>query len=146
MQNSSALAYRGLDPDLPSIAALAAAEVDDLIHCRQSAVSNLQRLAQVLTNSFETPAELGGAKRFLDPISANVVASTLRDARQTPMSSYDELAKVSLQLAEQMRRTATATTVDILPQLKQFCLGLSKYALASKEGLDSMVNAPDYRR
>jgi hypothetical protein len=146
MPNSEAIAYRGLDPDLPTIAALAAAEVDELIHHRQSEVHNLERLAHFLTSSFESRRDPGGVKRFLDPISADVVASTLRDARQLPMSSYTELAQVSLQLAEQMRSAANAHTDDLLPQLKSFCLALSRYALASKEGLSSIGNAPAYKR
>jgi hypothetical protein len=146
MPNSEPVAHRGLDPDLPTIAALAAAEVDELIHHRESEVHNLQRLAHFLTTSFENQRGHGGARRFLDPVSADVVASTLRDARQLPMSSYTELAQVSLQLAEQMRSAANAHADDLLPQLKRFCLALSRYALASKEGISSIGNAPDYKR
>jgi hypothetical protein len=146
MSSLHAVAYHGLDPDLPSIAALAAAEVDELIQHRGSEVSNLQRLAQVLTTSFESSTAQGSARRLLDPISADVVASTFRDARQASMSSYAELAHVSLELAEQMRIAANSHANELLPQLKKFCLALSKYALASKEGLESTMNTPDYKR
>jgi hypothetical protein len=146
MSSSHAVAYHGLDPDLPSIAALAAAEVDELIQHRGSEVSNLQRLAQVLTTSFESSTVHGTTRRLLDPISADVVASTFRDARQASMSSYDELAHVSLELAEQMRIAANSLSNELLTQLKKFCLALSKYALASKEGIETSMNTPDYKR
>jgi hypothetical protein len=146
MPSSNTVAYHGLDPDLPSIAALAAADVDGLIQFRGSQVNNLERLAQVLTTSFENCSGQGSARRLLDPISTDVVASTFRDARQASMSSYDELAHVSLELADEMRRAADAPGNDLLLQLKEFCLALSKYALASKEGFDSTMNGPDYKR
>jgi hypothetical protein len=146
MPSSNAVAYHGLDPDLPSIAALAAADVDELIQHRESPANNLHRLAQVLTTSFESSTVQGSTRSLLDPISADVVASTFRDARQASMSSYDELAQVSLELAEQMRRATNSPSGDLLPQLKKFCLALSKYALASKEGFESTMNTPDYKR
>ena len=72
--------FRGLDPDLPSIAALAAAEVDGLIRRQQSDLQNLGRLAEVLTTTFATAEHSGGARHLLDPVSANVFASARRDA------------------------------------------------------------------
>src|SRR4051794_20677005 len=106
MKMANAIAYRGLDPDLPSIAALAAAEVDELINQRHSEIENLKRLADVLQTSFDSSNMQAGAKRFLDPISTNVFVNSLRDARQAKLSSYDELAQASLELASQMEKAA----------------------------------------
>lgn len=138
--------FRGLDPDLPSIAALAAAEVDGLIRRQQSDLVNLGRLAQLLTASFERPSSSAGVKYLLDPVSANVFASTWRDARSTSISSYDDLANASLELAEQMRKAANTSSDPVLTHLKRFCLALSRYALASAESLDTALNVPDYKR
>lgn len=143
--STTAAEFRGLDPDLPSIAALAAAEVDGLIRHQPSGFDNLGRVAQLLTSLFERPPHGGGAMRLLDPISASVFASTWRDARAA-INSYDELASASLDLAEQMKR-AQGSGIDIpLPMLKRFCLALSRYALASAEGLDTVTNMPEYKR
>jgi hypothetical protein len=142
----AALQFRGLDPDLPSIAALAAAEVDGLLRHEPSQLQNLGRLAQLLTASFDQAAPGGGQRHLLDPVSANVFASSWRDARATSLSSYDELAKASLELAEQMKQASDKAGDAHLGLLKRFCLALSRYALASAESLDTVSNGPDYKR
>jgi hypothetical protein len=138
--------FRGLDSDLPSIAALAAAEVDGLIRRQQSNLQNLGRLAEVLTTSFATVGHSGGARHLLDPVSVNVFASARRDALSSAVSSYDELADASLQLAEQMKRASERVDDVVLAQLKRFCLALSRYALANSDGFEAGSKAPDYKR
>jgi hypothetical protein len=139
--------FRGLDPDLPSIAALAAAEVDGLIRRQQSDLQNLGRLAEVLTTTFATAEHSGGARHLLDPVSANVFASARRDALASAVSSYDELAHASLELAEQMKgASARVDDDDVLARLKRFCLALSRHALANSDGFDALSKTPDYKR
>ena len=143
---SSAPQFRGLDPDLPSIAALAAAEVDGLIRHEHSELRNLSRLAQVLTSSFQESAGGSGARFLLDPVSTNVFAATWRDANSASLNSYDELAKASLELADQMKGASGGMEDPVLTHLKRFCLALSRYALANAEGFDGALNAPEYKR
>jgi len=138
--------FRSLDPDLPSIAALAAAEVDGLIRRRQSDLQHLGRLAELLTTTFATPERSGGARHLLDPVSANVFASARRDALASSVSSYDELAHASLELAEQMKGASARIDEEVLAQLKRFCLALSRHALASSDGFDVVSKTPDYKR
>jgi hypothetical protein len=138
--------YRGLDPELPSIAALAAAEVDELLHERPTQVSHLRKLSRLLANSFELNPLERGPRHFLDPISTNVVVSTLRDASSTRLSSYDELAKVSLELANQMKDASSAANRHLLIDLKRFCLALSKHALASSGTSDQTASISDHKR
>jgi hypothetical protein len=138
--------FRALDPDLPSIAALAAAEVDDLIHHRQSAVNNLKKLSALLAKSFERGEGQVGSKYFLDPNSVNVVVSTLRDAHAGGLSSYDELAETSLRLAGQMRAATNIVEEPLLANLKRFCLALSKHSLASMAGNHDASTASEYKR
>jgi hypothetical protein len=137
--------FRGLDPDLPSIAALAAAEVDGLIRRQQSDLQNLGRLATVLTTTFAESGHSSGSRHLLDPVSANVFASARREALASSVSSYDELANASLELAEQMKRASERVDDAVLAQLKRFCLALSRYALANVDGFD-VSKAPDYKR
>ena len=138
--------FRGLDPDLPSIAALAAAEVDGLIRRQQSDLQHLGRLAEVLTTTFANAERSEGARHLLDPVSANVFASARRDALASAVSSYDELAHASLELAEQMKGASARVDDAVLTQLKRFCLALSRYALASSDGFDTVSKTPDYKR
>jgi hypothetical protein len=146
MTNPSNAEYRGLDPELPSIAALAAAEVDELLHERPSPVSHLQKLSRLLANSFAVQPLEFGPRHFLDPISTNIVASTLRDANSTRLSSYDELAKASLELADQMKDASPAASRQRLIDLKRFCLALSKHALASSGTSDQATSISDHKR
>lgn len=147
MPSLHAAEYRGLDPELPTIAAFAAAEVDELLRDRASPVNYLQRLSQLLATSFERRPGDCGPRHFLDPISANVVASTLRDASSaTGLSSYDELARASLQLAGQMKAASPTANRQLLIDLKRFCLALSKHALASSGMSHQTTSISDYKR
>lgn len=146
MQNAQVAEFYGLDPDLPSIAALAAAEVDEVIHKRSTAFENLKRLAQLLSTSFDRTNRQQGSKRLLDPVSMNVVVSTLRDAHASKLSSYDELADASLQLANQMKEVTENDNEPLLVDLKRFCLALSKYSLASKESISTSSSVSRYKR
>ena len=139
--------FTSLDPDLPSIAALAAAEIDDVLRDRHSGLGNVSRLAEVLRASFsESSQSTSGARKLLDPISAGVFTRTFRDAQQSNMNSYEELAKVSLALAEQLKTAADIVDSSLLEGIKSFCLALSKYALASKERIASLPTSSDHKR
>lgn len=146
MNNATSTAYRSLDPDLPSIAALAAAEVDALIQKRPSQSENLRKLADLLTVSFGDFKQQGQVRRMLDPVSTTVFANTFRDASHAQVNTYDELATSSLDLAKKMSGAVNMSAEDLLGQLKQFCLALSRYSLASKESTGSITKAPDYKR
>jgi hypothetical protein len=146
MQDAEVAEFYKLDPDLPSIAALAAAEVDEVIHKRNTAFENLSRLAKLLSTSFDGTNRQPGSKRLLDPVSINVVVSTLREAHASKLSSYDELADASLKLANQMKDITEINNEPLLTELKRFCLALSKYSLASKESIYTSSSISKYKR
>src|SRR5262245_21456783 len=100
MANAFPTEFRGLDPNLPTIAALAAAEIDDLIGNRAQDFSNVSLLADLLRKSFQPSQQLGGStKQLLDPVSTDVFTRTLRQAGNQTLASFDDLAKASLELA-----------------------------------------------
>lgn len=146
MADLHASEYRRLDPDLPSIAALAAAEVDGLLNHRASSVSNLKRLSQLLATSFATQADSYSVRRFLDPIGVSVVVSTLRESECARTDSYDKLAEASLRLANQMDHATDDGSEQFLTTLKRFCIALSKHALASNSTAHIPSSLSEYKR
>lgn len=139
--------FRGLDPNLPTIAALAAAEIDDLISNRAQQIENVSLLANLLRTSFQATSQVGGgAKQLLDPVGTDVFARSLRYSSNQNLASLDDLAKLSLDLATKMTSVADHKDASLLEELKKFCIVLSRYALSSKERLDDFPAYPKYKR
>jgi hypothetical protein len=139
--------FASLDPDLPSIAARAAVEVDAIINAKNVGAVNLARLADVMTRAFGgESATTGAAARFLDPIETDVMYRTFQDARPRDLNSYDALRAASLDLAKRLRETTSPGTPPALEDLKRFCLALSKHALATTYSRDESVGARTHKR
>lgn len=139
--------FASLDPDLPSIAARAAVEVDALLASKNVGHKNLARLADVMVTAFgqESPTA-NNTKRFLDPIATDVMLRTLHDARPAELTTYDALRTASLDLAERLRQTDSVTSNDALRDLKTFCLALSRHALATSYHRNESSGANAYKR
>lgn len=148
MINSFPAEFRELDPNLPTIAALAAAEIDDLLSNRAPHLDNVSAVAHLLRASFQTSQQHpeNGIKQLLDPVSADVFTRTLRDANNTNLRSFEDLAKASLELASNMTAVGGHADRGLLTELKNFCLALSRYALSSKEHMDDFPIYPEYTR
>lgn len=138
--------FASLDPELSSIAARAAVEVDALIHLRDVGSANLARLADAMTSAFGEAPPQAGPVRFLDPVATELMLRTLQDARPTNLNSYEALRAASLELARHLRATSPANNKETLEDLKRFCLALSKHALATSYSRDESQGAKIHRR
>lgn len=142
MAQLSSQSFASLDPDLASIAARAAVEVDALIKMRGVGQTYLARLADVMTEAFgEEPALAGGACRFLDPIDTDVMFRTLREARPRELTSYDALRTASLELAQRLREPNAIASQPGLDDLRRFCVALSKHALVTSHRRDEPMGS-----
>jgi hypothetical protein len=138
--------FQSLDPDLPSIAALAAAEIDALIRRQQTSIENVGRLAVVLSQWFGQSGKPMEARRLLDPVSTTMFAKTIMDSHKTSFQSYNDLADITSNLAQQMNHIAEVESDSLLSTMKDFCLALSRYALASKGRIDNITPNPTFQR
>ena len=144
--------YGDLDSELPSVAALAAAEIDDLTRGETSDLKNLKMLSEILSTTFESSeGEYNGTFQLLDPVGTSIITQSIADFQGVRLHTYDELKKASAALVQEMKKIERKNTelVDrnaILLRLKEFCLSLSRYALASKDKIDSFWGTPEYQR
>lgn len=131
--------YIAFDSDLPSVAAMAAAEVDDLLRGEGGELPYLERLAEVIGRTVVngiSPSQV--AFRLIDPVSIDVMSKSVTDFKGAPLQSIDELAQVIYDLTNeiakvQKRDETLLQRKSFLTQLKLFCISLSRHALASKD-------------
>lgn len=147
MNQVAAQPFASLDPDLPSIAARAALEVDALIRSKDLGHTNLTRLADVMTSAFGgEPSNVGAATRFLDPVATDVMFRTWQDASPARLTSYDSLRSASLDLVKALRDTGSPHESEALENLKRFCLALSRHALATSYGPEDAIGTNSHKR
>lgn len=145
-KDEPATLFQSLDPDLPSVAALAAAEIDALIKSQQTSFDNVGRLSVVLSDWFGRTSQQIEARRLLDPVSTTIFAKTIMDSHKTSFQSYKDLANITSALANQMNHISEVENDDLLRIMKDFCIALSRYALASKGRIDNITPNPSFQR
>lgn len=144
--------YLLFDSDLPSIAAMAAAEVDDLLRDEGSNLKYLGKLSEIIARPLRSDAEQHrAASQLFDPVSANVMTKSIADFHGSPLQSYDDLVLAIHSLTAEIknvkdRQEELPLSTPFLSQLKEFCLSLSRYSLASKDKIDNFSGSPEYRR
>ena len=144
--------YVDLDSELPSVAAMAAAEVDDLIRKEATELKYLVKLSEMISESFQGGADQrAGTRHLLDPVSTSVITKSFAHSHGTELQTYEDLVTATVRLADEMKQIEQRDRQllargEFLVQLKDFCLSLSKFALSSKEKLDEVMGSPDYQR
>jgi hypothetical protein len=146
MAQTAAQPFASLDPNLPSIAARAAVEVDALIRSKSIGSANLGRLADVMISAFGDSAASAGVARFLDPVATDVMFRTFQDAKPRELTSYEALRAASLELANRLRGTNAPSSPEALEDLKRFCLALSRHALATTYIRDDSLGVRSHKR
>ncbi len=133
---------RVTDPDFAFIAASAAAEVDDLIHGRGAMVDNVTRLSQIIgTSVTHGSGQEAAVKTLMDPISSDVFSRAFAASYKYPVSSLDDLAAKASQLSQDLADVNTKQ--EMLEVLRDFCVELSKNALATRHTLhEARVHDP----
>lgn len=119
--------------DLPSLASLAAVELDDLIVGRKTLhVEALPRLAEAL-QSWVRPEGEGAVGLRLDPTRMVVMKRAFDDADPfggRPVT-VEDLIRTTASLTRLLERPAEERSEDMLKRLRSFCLSLSRRAATS---------------
>ena len=127
---------RGLDPNLPFIAAYAAAEFDDLIGERESSLENIKKLLGLLNEAFPHSIVNNNSGEFkLDPLGADVFSRAINESHHMNLNSYQEVLARAEELAVQLGGVVEKDAPIELPleKLKAFCVALSKFALSTRQ-------------
>tara|TARA_R110002073_G_C9286342_1_gene565624 strand:- start:133 stop:576 length:444 start_codon:yes stop_codon:yes gene_type:complete len=129
--------------DLSLVAARAAVEADYLSNRKESKLDNLKLIADYLSSGAQLIPNDGDTIRFLEkPITLDVIASAF-SASQTHFSSIEELRTQTEDLAEKIERIDQSIDNDALfDHLRDFCIALSNYSMASRsEYFDDQRNS-----
>lgn len=135
--------YTKFSPDLPSVATMAAVEVDNLIAERETTLSHLEELSSILIESFGSfSGEEGIQQRLmLDPVSTSVISKAFIHSG-AELQTYSDLFEATKVLYKQLESIESGgdRKQEALERLKEFCLALARYALASSESIDDIFD------
>lgn len=143
--------------DLPSISALAAAEIDELLNPDQDEAQKeyklvyLPEILGVLHRSLPEPRQsVRNLYQELNPISTEILSNSISEALNEKVESMAELVRAGKELETEIRQieeselTPTQARI-VLEKLKRFCLALSKYSMADRDRLETFIPTPDYQ-
>lgn len=131
-------ALRALDPELPFLATEAAVDIDNLLSTGNQDFQAMQNLSKLLRNSL---SKLPGDERprlLLDLATLSVVQDAFVNAQR--MESQEEIERLLVEQATQIAEWLDQpnNNRDKLPAARDFCLHLSKAAMAYRALVDDM--------
>ena len=142
-----------LESDLPSIASLAAIELDRLALKRETNLEGVSRLIEVISNSITGVAEPASPSSHLNPSTAVAVNQAIADSKFSDLSAQlanllEEAGKITslLNEARQAPDQFRESNFEALKQMRSFCLALSRRALASERALIDIRPEHPFRR
>jgi hypothetical protein len=142
---SSTEALRALDPDLPFLASEAAVDIENLLANKSPSLSAVRKLAQRLRSAIE-PARGGTPPRSLmDPATLTVVAEAVAQSATQPLTLDDLLAQADKIAASLSRQNLTEVRNE-LTNARDFCVALSRAAVAYRESIYDLRPSHPYRR
>lgn len=136
MRDVSSEPLQILDPFLPLLASEAALELDGIL-LEQSlpAEPAARRLADLLRVSFfDTEA---GSTSFIDSRVLSIIGGAMKAARwsSAAIDTAAQFLTLGRQLSEQMCAANAETDPNVLKQLREFCIQLSRFAIQYRQRL-----------
>lgn len=142
-----------LESDLPSMASLAAIELDRLALKRETDLQGVTRLIELINSSITSVTEPASPSSQLNPSTAIAVNQAIADSKFSSWSAQladllSEANKITSLLDEvchspnQFRESSP----EMLKQIRNFCLALSRRALASEHALIDFRPEHPFRR
>ena|ERR1700733_12289982 len=135
--------------ELPSLASLAAVELDDLLLGRPKRFDAVARLAKALSESVTSEGETRPTVQ-LDPTRLLVINRAFDDSRisAADLTTVDELVQSTVELTRALEqfKQSTEPSVDHVQRLRSFCLALSRRASAVVYGNEDLEQRSPFRR
>lgn len=124
-----------LRDDLPSLASHAAVELDDLILGRPKTLGAVEQLATAMSDLLAA-LDASQVTTWVDPRTMVVVGRAINDSGLAKAVTVDDLRQEAEVLSKQLLSLtdprSSAPPTDDLAKIRDFCLKLSKLALASR--------------
>jgi len=137
--------FRATDPDFAFIAANAAAEVDNLIHGREAMLENVSMLSKIIGGSIAYEGAQGKTiKNLMDPVTTDVFSRSFTASYKDSVNSLDDLAIKVERLSKELQ--SVDDKKEKLEVLRDFCVALSKNALATRRTLHESRMRNPYKK
>jgi hypothetical protein len=145
LAESSTETLRALDPDLPFLASEAAVDIENLLANNSPSLDAVRKLALRLRSAIE-PAHGGIPPRSLmDPATLTVVAEAVAQSAAQPLS-IDGLLAHADKIAASLSQHDLTEVRNELTSARDFCVALSRAAVAYRESIYDLRPSHPYRR
>lgn len=136
------------DPELPTIAARAAIELDAISRGRSDDAEFVQKLSELLRNSVESVQLPQGRQlaALMDPSTVVIVARALRSAERGDVQTTKEVWELTRALADELGQAASQQTGKRIGELRDFCLELARGSAAHRQTFRSSRAPQPFRR
>jgi hypothetical protein len=137
--------FRVTDSEFPLIAANAALEVDNVIQGQNGSFENVTRLSKLLEKAIiRDTGQVAKVKSLMDPVSTGVFSRAFLKSHKRSLKSLNELAAEAYSLSTQLGSIDGKR--EMLQAVRDFCVALSKLALASRPAVQHCRLRNPHRR
>lgn len=137
-----------LDPDLPFLASEAAVDLANLISGDSNDVSTIRQLADRLQNSIKKGSSGTPSRAIMDPAALVILGGAAAESSSTDPSSrrVDDLLHRAMEMAEFLASESMQQTPGKLKEAMDFCVSLSRAAIAYRQSMRDLRPSHPFRR
>jgi hypothetical protein len=144
-QNSESL--RASDPDLPFLASEAAVDIEILLTGGEENLSALRRLTDRLHNSLDFSNEDGTPRSLMDPATLSVLGEAVTEtAKNESLRRVEDLISEAVKIFKALSDENLKNNKNELEQARDFCINLSKAAMAYRKSIRDLRPSHPFRR
>ncbi len=138
---------RVLDPDLPLLASEAAVDIDNIISDRGVELAAIHSLAEMLSNSIEFKPPNGFTRSLMDPATETMLGTAMAKVlgKSSP-SELKHLLREASSIASELLSDEPTKDYEKLAKARDFCMTLSKTAVAYNKSIRDLRPSHPYRR
>ncbi len=138
---------RVLDPDLPILASEVAIDIENILSDGPVALTAIHRLAEKLNNSIEAGIAGGAPRSLMDPATLSVLSEAmLQSGGRFASHSVADLLSEAFGIAGELSRDDPGSDRSSLEQARNFCVALSKAAMAYHRSIRDLSPSHPFRR
>ena len=138
---------RALDPNLPSLASEAAIDIDNLLSGGPQDLRAIQKLAERLKNTIELTDTADPPRSLMDPATLIILGEAIGEAtKDRSLSKVEDLLKEASKISESLSRDDLEENPAELKQARDFCIALSRAAMAYHKSISDLRPSHPFRR
>ena len=139
---------RALDPDLPFLASEAAVDLANLISGDSDDMEAIRQLANTLKNSIKKGPSGTPSRSHMDPAALTIVGGAVAEFSSNDPSSrkVDDLLTRAMGIAEFLSSEDMRQEPDKLKEAMDFCVALSRAAIAYRHSIRDLRPSHPVRR